>query len=100
MLDGDWSSDVCSSDLTKGLLASLPSLSARQARLPSIRGNVPSLTEIPAGCPFHTRCPFAQGNRCDADAPPPLRDMGGGHLVACVRAEEIDGNQGTTDEHR
>jgi oligopeptide/dipeptide ABC transporter ATP-binding protein len=79
---------------TKGLLASLPSLSARQARLPSIRGNVPSLTEIPPGCPFHTRCPFAQGNRCDTGSLPPLRDSGSGHLVACVRAEEIRSDAG------
>jgi oligopeptide/dipeptide ABC transporter ATP-binding protein len=74
---------------TLGLLGSLPSLAARQARLPSIRGTVPSMTEVPSGCPFHPRCPFAQVNRCDFGAPPPLRPIGDSHLVACVRAEEI-----------
>jgi oligopeptide/dipeptide ABC transporter ATP-binding protein len=82
---------------TLGLLASLPSLAERQARLPSIAGSVPALTEIPPGCPFHTRCPFAKTDLCDAGSPPALRDMGNGHLVACVRAEEL---KGTTDEHR
>jgi oligopeptide/dipeptide ABC transporter ATP-binding protein len=75
---------------TMGLLASLPSRSQKRARLSSIAGSVPSLTEIPPGCPFHPRCPHCAAGRCDVGGPPPLRDLGdGGRRVACLRAEEI-----------
>ena len=75
---------------TAGLLKSLPSLSSRGQRLPSIPGSVPSLTRIPPGCPFHPRCPFAQPGRCDIGGPPPLEEIEPGHNVACVRAREIE----------
>jgi oligopeptide/dipeptide ABC transporter ATP-binding protein len=70
---------------TRGLLQSRPNLDGvRRERLPSIEGTVPSLTAIPAGCPFHPRCPHAKPGLCDTGNPPPL-DRG----VACVRAGEI-----------
>jgi oligopeptide/dipeptide ABC transporter ATP-binding protein len=75
---------------TAGLLKSLPSLSERGQRLPSIPGSVPSLTRIPPGCPFHPRCPYAQPGRCDVGGPPPLEQLEPGHQVACVRAREIE----------
>jgi oligopeptide/dipeptide ABC transporter ATP-binding protein len=74
---------------TRGLLASLPDLHAKKQRLKAITGNVPSLFNIPPGCPFHPRCPHAERGRCDAGGPPELRPMTDGRLVACVRAEEI-----------
>jgi oligopeptide/dipeptide ABC transporter ATP-binding protein len=74
---------------TRGLLNSLPSLGREHERLPSIRGVVPSLLEIPRGCPFHPRCPHAQAGRCDTGGPPPIRERAEGHHVACVRAGEI-----------
>lgn len=74
---------------TMGLLKSLPSMSERHERLPSIEGSVPSLTEIPAGCPFHPRCSFAQVGRCNVGPPPTLRTLETQQEVACVRAEEI-----------
>ena len=73
---------------TMGLLRSLPGLGVRDERLPSIRGSVPSLMEVPKGCPFHPRCPYAQSGRCDVGGPPELRTAVG-HDVACLRAEEI-----------
>ncbi|MCY3023008.1 MAG: ABC transporter ATP-binding protein [Planctomycetota bacterium] len=82
---------------TLGLLGSLPSLAQRQARLPSIRGSVPSLAEVPSGCPFHPRCPYAQGNRCDAGEPPALQTLEAGHEVACVRVKEIRPGQNRQD---
>jgi oligopeptide/dipeptide ABC transporter ATP-binding protein len=75
---------------TMGLLESLPSLSMDKAALPSITGSVPSLTEIPPGCPFHPRCRYAERGRCDVGAPPSLEDFAPGHQVACVRAGEIE----------
>jgi len=74
---------------TMGLLKSLPSLSPRHGRLPSIEGSVPSLTELPPGCPFHPRCPYAEAGRCDVGGPPALREISPGRTVACLRAEEI-----------
>jgi peptide/nickel transport system ATP-binding protein len=74
---------------TEGLLASLPSLSMDKEELPSIVGSVPSLLEIPPGCPFHPRCPYCERGRCDVGDPPPLREWAQGYGVACVRAEEI-----------
>ncbi len=73
---------------TQGLLKSIPSLNRGQ-RLASIPGSVPSLNAIPAGCPYHPRCAFAQSGRCDVGGPPILRPMGPKHDAACVRAEEI-----------
>jgi peptide/nickel transport system ATP-binding protein len=46
-----------------------------------LRGDVPSPINPPAGCRFHTRCPFAFG-RCRTDEPV-LRPVGEGHVSAC-----------------
>src|SRR5690242_12370526 len=47
---------------TKGLVASLPRLNARERRkrLAPIGGRFPDLTAPPAGCIFRSRCPFAE----------------------------------------
>jgi len=68
---------------TAGLINSRPSGSAGLARLPAIPGNVPSLEDKPAGCPFHTRCGHSDG-RCGTEAPPETI-YEGGHRVACWR---------------
>ena len=73
---------------TKGLLDSLPGLHGRGEPLPSIRGSVPSLLNIPQGCPFHPRCNFAKAGVCDCGAPPPETELPGGRKVCCHRAEE------------
>jgi len=79
---------------TAGLLASLPRLAdaatAPAGRLPRLRvipGQVPDPTRFPGGCRFHPRCPLAV-ERCRTEMPA-LRDVGGGHLARCHRAEEI-----------
>lgn len=74
---------------TMALLKSLPSLSKRHERLPSIAGSVPSLTEIPTGCPFHPRCPYKRRGICDVGAVPQLTYRSDNHMVACLRAKEI-----------
>ena len=74
---------------TRGLLLSLPSLHIHGDRLPSIEGTVPSLTEVPPGCPFHPRCPYAEVGRCDVGSPPPMEAMADGRMAACLRADEI-----------
>jgi len=75
---------------TISLLKSLPASSSRGDRLPAISGSVPSLTQIPAGCPFHPRCPHAEPGRCDVGSPPESRSFRGNRTAACLRVEEIE----------
>lgn len=46
-----------------------------------LSGEMPSPINPPAGCRFHTRCGEAMPE-CGKEVPP-LRDVGGGHKVAC-----------------
>ena len=83
---------------TRGLLHSLPSLSKHGQRLPSIAGTVPSLAELPPGCPFHPRCPYAKRGLCDVGGPPPMEPMSDGRAVACLRAEDIRRGEATASK--
>lgn len=74
---------------TQGLLRSLPSLNPGARRLAAIPGSVPSLHEIPAGCPFHPRCEFAEAGRCDVGSLPEPQTVAEGHTVACLRVAEL-----------
>lgn len=75
---------------TAGLLGSVPRLDApRGERLVPIPGAPPSLAALPAGCPFHPRCPLAI-DECTA-AEPQLLSVGPAHQVACIRHEMVDG---------
>jgi peptide/nickel transport system ATP-binding protein len=72
---------------TKALLdaAPVPDPVIERARAPrALRGEIPSPLRPPSGCVFHTRCPLAS-DECRHEVPA-LRDMGGGHLAACIKA--------------
>jgi peptide/nickel transport system ATP-binding protein/oligopeptide transport system ATP-binding protein len=69
---------------TIGLLGSIPRLDVDRERLSTIEGTVPGADRQPAGCRFSPRCPFADA-RCVKE-PPPLRDIGPDHRVACWKA--------------
>ncbi|MEO3997016.1 ABC transporter ATP-binding protein [Mesorhizobium sp. CAU 1732] len=71
---------------TRGLLASLPQLERRLARLTAIPGSPPPIGNRPAGCSFHPRCTFAV-DRCRTEMPA-LRRIGATE-AACHRAEEF-----------
>jgi peptide/nickel transport system ATP-binding protein len=53
---------------TQGLMGAIPSLVDRSQRLTQIPGSMPRLGSIPAGCPFHPRCPHAFA-RCRKERP-------------------------------
>jgi oligopeptide/dipeptide ABC transporter ATP-binding protein len=65
---------------TKGLLASIPRLGNRKARLQVIQGTVPNPLNLPKGCLFKRRCPFAMPI---CDNAPPLQQIAPGHLSRC-----------------
>jgi len=74
---------------TSALLSAIPSLDPdddRQAE--KLEGEVPSPTDPPPGCKFHTRCRFAR-ERCRSEAPA-LREIAPERHVACHFAEEFD----------
>jgi peptide/nickel transport system ATP-binding protein len=67
---------------TWGLLQSIPRLDAPRAeRLSPIRGAPPSLINVPRGCTFHPRCPYAPPPALETE--PGLDEAEPGHLVRC-----------------
>ena len=60
---------------------------ARSKRHIILDGELPSLADLPRGCIFCTRCPYAT-ERCRQERPE-LADRGSGHLCACLRVDEL-----------
>ena len=80
---------------TRGLLDSIPRLSGqRKARLRIIEGMVPALKDMPSGCRFQNRCPFAI-DRCRVDQPE-VESISPGHEVACHRWRDVISSAATT----
>jgi peptide/nickel transport system ATP-binding protein len=74
---------------TQGLIRSIPrvdKVGSGKTRLQTIAGTVPKLIAPPPGCRFAPRCSFAT-DECRA-AQPDLRELGPGHKVACIHAEQ------------
>jgi oligopeptide transport system ATP-binding protein len=86
---------------TRALLAAVhipdPHIERRRRARP-LPGEVPSPSNPPTGCRFHTRCPLREylGRPAECEqVEPEFRDLGGGHRVACHFAErsgEVDGD--------
>ena len=72
---------------TIGLFGSLPDLNSDVDRLSPIEGLPPNPADLPQGCAFHPRCPYAT-DACRGEHIP-LTDIGGGHLCRCCRLSEI-----------
>jgi oligopeptide transport system ATP-binding protein len=53
-----------------------------------IKGQPPSLIDLPSGCPFHPRCPYAK-DRCVTEVPA-FRIIEGTHGAACHFAGDPD----------
>lgn len=66
---------------TIGLFDSLPKLTGPIERLKPIEGMPPDPTDLPKGCHFAPRCPYAT-DRCRAEHPE-MREIAPGHLLRC-----------------
>jgi oligopeptide/dipeptide ABC transporter ATP-binding protein len=71
---------------SRALLAAIPvpDPTAKRERI-ILDGETPSALHPPAGCAFHTRCPFAVA-RCRTEQP---ELVGAAHAAACHRADEL-----------
>ena len=65
---------------TEGLFNSLPNINDRKAMLTPIQGLMPDPTNLPEGCPFHPRCPYA-GEDCKQ--PQVTRKISDTHFIRC-----------------
>ena len=67
---------------TKALLSSIPSLDPDESKkAQKLEGEIPSPTNPPPGCKFHTRCPMAE-DRCRKEVPQ-WRELSADHYAAC-----------------
>lgn len=69
---------------TKGLFQSLPSMSQKSGRLHPIAGLPPDPSNLPDGCKFHERCPYAS-EEC-AKQEMALKEMEPGHWCSCMKS--------------
>ena len=76
---------------SKSLISAVPIPDPKTARANKripLQGDIPSPLNAPSGCPFRTRCPYAEA-RC-AEAMPDFNEVAPGHFVACHRVAEIN----------
>ena len=83
--DADALYDAPAHPYTEALLSAAPDIDdgqdvVRRERI-VLTGDVPNPVNRPSGCPFHTRCPYAQ-DVCAAERPP-LAEVAPGRVVAC-----------------
>lgn len=72
---------------TAHLVASLPRIGDTTQR-PALEGRPPNLSDPPAGCRFHPRCPLAV-DKCKKDVPP-METVGPDHRTACWRWRDVE----------
>ena len=71
---------------TKGLFACIPNLMEEETALIPIEGMTPDPTNLPSGCRFHPRCPYAV-DEC-SKTNPDSKEIEKGHYVKCLIKEE------------
>ncbi|HEY1825310.1 MAG TPA: ABC transporter ATP-binding protein [Acidimicrobiales bacterium] len=77
---------------TLGLLNSFPPMHGERTELTGIPGSPPDLSDLPSGCSFHPRCPYAM-ERCSRETPPLVNTGETDRSVACWLHSGDDGVQ-------
>ncbi|KGG80217.1 ABC transporter ATP-binding protein [Caloranaerobacter azorensis] len=72
---------------TVGLFGSIPKLDEEVDRLKPIKGLMPDPTNLPSGCKFHPRCPYAK-DICTKKEPK-VTELENGHKVKCLIYEGL-----------
>lgn len=76
---------------TKALISAVPVPDPKIARANkriALSGEIPSPLNAPTGCPFHTRCPYAQP--ICSESMPEFKEVEKGRFVACHLTEQIN----------
>lgn len=73
---------------TKALISSIPQFNQAKGNRIILKGELPSPSNPPKGCPFHTRCPIAQ-DKC-REQRPKLEEIKTQHHVACFFTERVN----------
>ena len=76
---------------TIGLFGSLPDIHSDVKRLSPIAGMPPDPSNLPSGCAFSPRCPYAT-DVCKKTAAS-LASLGGTHVCRCYKALDTDANK-------
>lgn len=71
---------------TVGLFDSIPDIYNEQEELKIIKGLTPDPTDLPSGCTFHPRCPYAC-EECSRQVPKHL-EVEPGHTISCHRFDD------------
>lgn len=72
---------------TIGLFGALPDMHSEGNRLKPIEGIMPEPSDLPAGCKFHTRCPYA--TEVCSEGAVPVVELGGTHRCQCHNIEAV-----------
>ena len=79
---------------TEGLIAAIPNINDQKGELSSIEGVVPQLDQMPKGCSFHPRCPYAM-DICK-EKRPALTEEENGRKVRCFKYSAEEETEVTT----
>lgn len=72
---------------TQSLISAIPEIDpAKRRERVILQGDLPSPSNPPKGCPFHTRCPLVT-EECK-QAPPEYRKISDGHVAACIHLKD------------
>ena len=72
---------------TKALLNAVPTISEEKSKKIILEGDLPSPSNLPSGCKFHTRCPYAM-EKCKLEEPL-FYEVEKGHCVKCFLVQDI-----------
>lgn len=79
---------------TEGLIAAIPTINDKKGKLSSIEGMVPQLNEMPKGCSFHPRCPYAMA--ICKEKRPAITTSEDGRKVRCFKYSTEEETEVTT----